>query len=234
MNEYIKPIPESAKHIYLDIGLSYGAPQSQVWLTNTSDLFVFGFEPNPDCLECLRNGNIQAKRDFHGKQIEDRFLQNNMCIIPVALGNVPEPTESTFYQMADDCGTSSIYRPTNSDIGPVKCVTTVPMYSLKHFFDLFPWDRFEYIEYIKIDAQGCDYDILVGAGDYLKERVVYVTAEPEFFYWSDCNHNNAHNIISYMQSQGFEYIRHPNTNDPTFLNTKFNHLRDTFFIWQKG
>ena len=45
----------------------------------------------------------------------------------------------------------------------------VPVYSLKHFFDLFPWDRFEFIDYIKIDAQGADFDIIKGAGDYLNE-----------------------------------------------------------------
>jgi FkbM family methyltransferase len=234
MNHYIKPIPENIKHVNIDIGLSYSAPQSQVWLSNTPDLFVFGFEPNPDCIESILNGNIQKKSSFHGTPIQQHFLENNFCLIPVALGNVPEPTHTTFYQMANDCGTSSIFTPTDSSIGPVKNVTTVPIYSLKHFFDLFPWEKFEYIEYIKIDAQGSDYDILVGAGDYLKERVVYITAEPDYLSWSNCSHNNASNITAYLESQGFERIHHPNTSDPTFINKKFHHLRDSIFIWQQG
>jgi FkbM family methyltransferase len=234
MNNYIRPIPENIKHINIDIGLSYNAPQSQIWLSNTPDLFVFGFEPNPECIESIRNGNIQKKRPFHGQPIQDNFLENNFCLIPVALGNIPEPTETIFHQMANDCGTSSIFTPCDTSIGPVKQMTTVPIYSLKHFFDVFPWDRFEYIEYIKIDAQGSDYDILVGAGDYLKERVVYITAEPDYLSWSNCPQNNASNITHYLESQGFERINHLNTSDPTFINKKLHHLRDSIFIWQQG
>ena len=60
MNDYIKQIPENIKHVNIDIGLSYNAPQSQVWLSNTPDLFVFGFEPNPDCYKIL-NKSINSQ-----------------------------------------------------------------------------------------------------------------------------------------------------------------------------
>jgi hypothetical protein len=54
----------------------------------------------------------------------------------------------------------------------------VPVYSLKHFFDIFPWDKYEYIEFIKIDTQGSDLDVVKGAGEYIK-KVVYITIEAE-------------------------------------------------------
>ena len=66
----------------------------------------------------------------------------------------------------------------------------------------------------------------------LKERVVFVTAEPDGYQYIGADDCNVPNIVNYMQSQGFIPVRHPNTNDPTFLNPKFMHLKD-LFISQK-
>jgi hypothetical protein len=150
----------------------------------------------------------------------------------VALSNVEKPTNMIFYTMSNDIGTSSLYEPVDFSLGPVKSNIIVPVYSLKHFFDVFPWNRFEYIEYIKIDAQGADFDIIKGAGDYLKERVVFITAEPESAQYNGCSHNTAENMNDYLRSQGFVRIVHPNTSDPTFLNIKYSHLYDKIYIRQ--
>jgi hypothetical protein len=236
MEQFIQNIkfPNNISCVKIDVGLSYNAPQSQVWLEHDPNLFVFGFEPNPECVQTLYNGNIQKKHPAHGTPIKQDYLDNRFCLLPVALGNVKEPIKMPFYQMQNDCGTSSLYEPIDSTIGPVKNIMHVQVFSLKHFFDVFCWDKFKYIEYLKIDAQGSDYDILVGAGDYLKERVVYITAEPECSQYANSNHNNTQNIQNYLESQGFERVSHPNTTDPTFLNRKFSHLKDSIFIWQRG
>ena len=138
-----------------------------------------------------------------------------------------------FYCLNNDCGTSILFKPIES-FNSIKEVIKVPVYSLKNVFDVFPWDKYEYIEYIKIDAQGADLDILKSGGDYLKERVVYVTAEPENTTYDNISHNNIDNIISYMESQNFINIKHPNTSDPTFINKKYLHLKDTIYISQIG
>lgn len=227
-------IPDHIKSIKIDIGLSYNCPHSQLWLENDPHLYVFGFEPNPDCIESIKSGNIQKRNACHGEPIKQEYLETRFGLIPVALGNVDSPKEMVFYQMSRDCGTSSLYYPNESELGNIKTITKVPVYSLKHFFDAFNWSRFEYIEYIKIDAQGADYDILLGAGDYLKDRVVYITAEPEHSTYSGCSQNNVENMTSYLESQGFQRITHPNTHDPTFINTKFMHLKDSIYICQLG
>jgi FkbM family methyltransferase len=236
MEQYIQSakIPDYIKSVKFDIGTSYGAPQSQVWLSHDPDVFVFGFDPNPDCINTIRAGNIQLQHIGHSQPIYQNYLDTRFCLIPVALYNVEQPKEMDFYMMCNDCGTSSLHTPIDSIIGPVKEVVKVPVYSLKQVFDVFPWDRFEYIEYIKIDAQGSDYDILVGAGDYLKERVVYITAEPEMYQYANCYHNSEHNMSNYLASQNFERIHHPNTHDPTYINKKFMHLKDQIFIYQQG
>lgn len=226
--------PENITSVKIDIGLSYNVPQSQVWLSHDPHVYVFGFEPNPECVDIIQRGNIQKKDSSHGEPIHQEFLDTRFSLFPIALGNVENPSEMNFYQMNNDCGTSSLYQPTDASIGPVKHMIKVPVFSLKHFFDLFPWERFPHIEYIKIDAQGSDMDILMGAGEYLKDRVVYITAEPEYASYANCGHNTSSNITAYLESQGFDRVNHPNTSDPTFINRKFSHLTDDIFIWQKG
>ena len=94
----------------------------------------------------------------------------------MALGNPKsEGIEVKYYKMNDDCGKSSVYYPVDKNLGPIDSIINTRLYSLKNFFDIFDWNRFPYIEYIKIDAQGSDYNIILGAGEYLKDRVVYIT-----------------------------------------------------------
>ena len=100
--------------------------------------------------------------------------------------------------------------------------------------DKIPWDKFEYIDYIKIDAQGCDLNILKSAGHYLQERVVYITAEADGHYYNGAEECNQDNIDNYMKSQNFERINHRNTSDPTYINKKYIHLKDKIWIHQCG
>jgi hypothetical protein len=232
MEEYLKNIPDNICNIKIDIGLSYNAPQSNNWLSNESNLFVFGFEPNPESVQTILQKNIIKREQFHAEPLKDEFINTRFRLLPFALSNVEESTIMDFYTMSKDTGTSSLFEPTAKHLGPIKSKITVPVYSLKHFFDLFPWDRFEYIDYIKIDAQGADFDIIKGAGEYLRDRVVYITAEPENTDYRGSSHNTVNNMTEYLKMQGFERIFHQNTSDPTFLNNKFKYLCHKIYIKQ--
>jgi FkbM family methyltransferase len=235
MNSYIESIDFSRfSSVKLDIGLSYNAPHSNMWLEqdNTGKLLVIGFEPNPDSVTCIQNKNIMKLHPAHSTPIQDKYIGTNFHLIPVALSNVEHPTTMDFYAMSGDVGVSSLYKPTYSGLGGIKEIIKVPVYSLKHFFDVFPWDKIDKVDYIKIDAQGADLDILKGAGDYLKERVVFITAEPECRQYENCHHNSDTNITEYLRSQGFERIHHMNTVDPTFINMKYISIAHDIFIAQ--
>jgi hypothetical protein len=237
MDKYVSfsNIPANINKVKIDIGLSADHPHSRNWLSQDNDLYVFGFEPNVESVNILKNIDFEFQKGLDSNPERNQFLYNlehNFLIIPVALGNVSEVSYVDFYQMDKDCGTSSLYAPIDKTLGPVKSIIKTPLYSLKHFFDIFDWDRFPYIEYIKIDAQGSDYNILLGAGDYLKDKVVYITAEPEHKQYENSENNTTENITNYLESQGFIQVFDRNTRDPTFLNKKYEHLKDAVHVFQ--
>jgi FkbM family methyltransferase len=226
-------IPEKCSHIKIDIGLSYNAPQSQVWLANEPNLMVFGFEPNPDLLDSISKGNIQKRHRAHGEPLQKKYIdEKRFSLVSVALSDVDKVEQMNFYINKNDCGTSSLFKHDEKYLGSIEKVVQVNVCSLKMFFDNFPWERFEYIDYIKIDAQGSDLNILKSAGKYLQERVVYVTAEPHGYQYYNAETCNTNNIINYMLSQNFIQINHPNTQDPTFVNSKFIELAKKIYINQ--
>lgn len=225
-------IPSSIKRVKIDVGLSYNAPQSQVWLQQEKDLFVFGFEPNPDSVLSLQSSNIQKQQPSHGQPLSDEN-KSRFHLFPVALSDVNEKQEMDFYMTTKDCGTSSLLKP-KEELGPIKAKVSVPVYSLAHFFDTFPWDRFPYIEYLKIDAQGSDLQIVKGAKQYLSERIVFVTLEPHGSLYEGGDDCTEEAIETYMRSNDFICIQHPNTVDPTFVNRRFLEVANSIFIYQRG
>jgi FkbM family methyltransferase len=227
-------IPSSCTHVKIDIGLSYTAPNSNKWLVKESDVFVMGFEPHPYCCEMISTSSFSQTSwlDFN---LEKRFIdEGRFKLFQYALSDVDSIRKQQFYSNKNDFGTSSLYTHNETILGEIGSVIDVNVISLKMIFDNFPWDKYEFIDYIKIDAQGSDINILKGAGDYLKERVVYVTAEPDGHYYIGCDDCNEENINNFMASQGFERIQHPYTVDPTYINKKFEHLKDKIWIHQSG
>lgn len=219
--------------IKIDIGLSYSAPISEVWLSHEPELIVIGFEPNPDSVESILSTKEIEKRHFcHGNPIQKKYINERFFLLPCALSDVDNMSEMDFYKTNGDTGRSSLYEP-NKDFDSAEKIK-VPVFSLKEFFESFPFEKYEYIDYIKIDAQGSDINILKSAGKYLAEKVVYVTAEPEHDFYKDCKSNTLENITNYLNSQGFERIEHENTSDPTYINSKYLHLKNKIYIYQDG
>ena len=214
--------------ICIDVGLSHNAPYTELWLRNNPSRFVFGIEPN------LNNIN-SIKRKMSG------MIDSKTYILPCAIDNIEELTHKTFYNTVNDPGCSSLYKPTDSSwIGEV---VTVPCINLATLFDYIPWDRFPYIEHVKVDAQGNDLRIIMSMGKYLSEKVVYLTAEVTSRESTQyhCNEmNSGHSskdVIDYMLKNGFVrstsksyyygYNYHENytdNNNMSFVNKRFMEL----------
>jgi FkbM family methyltransferase len=228
-------VPDNCTHVKLDIGLSYTAPVSNKWLIKEPNLLVLGYEPvieNCNNILSINNGKSHPFQDF---VLEKKFLyEKRFQLFNYALENVNEQTIGEMIINKNDKGTSSLYNHNQTRLGPIDYKQQTNIISLKMVFDKFPWDKFEYIDYIKIDAQGSDLNILKSAGDYLKEKVAYVTAEPDGEYYIGAETNTEENITNYMKSQNFERINHPFTVDPTYINKKFIEKKDEIFIHQCG
>jgi len=223
-------IPKDIKHVKLDVGLSYNAPHSQHWLVREDNLVVFGFEPNVDSINSIKKG-AKKLHPLHGEPLDPKFVGTRFFVFPCALSSVATGMQ-TFYVTNNDCGCSSLYKPKYFEVAKV---VKVPVFCLSDFFDLFPFDTHPIIEYIKIDAQGSDLEIAKGAGKYLRERVVYITLEPENSQY-EYTANSVKAIDEYMSEIGFTRDHRQNTSDPTYLNTKYVDYakNNDILIFQRG
>jgi O-methyltransferase len=225
-------IPEEVKHIKLDVGLSYGANMSQEWLTHEKDLVVFGFEPNPEAVRLLRSEHNPKQHPAHADVIEPRFIDTQFFILPIALGATKE-ADKDFYITTLDQGCSSFYKPSGV-LFDVSNVIKVPVFPLKDFLDHFPWDQFPYIEYLKIDAQGSDLDIIRGIDPYL-DRFVFITTEATVGnLYLNVKDNEVSKVDAYMMEKGFFRVIHPMASDATYLNYKFRDIAPNIYIFQNG
>ncbi len=228
-------VPTTIKNVKLDIGLSYSAPFSQTWLSNEDNSMVFGFEPNPTSITSIKSANNCKRDPSHGDVLDVKYLHTRFFLIPCALGTKTNEYVD-FYVMNGDEGCSSLYEP-NPDQFPenytIKEKIKVPIFKLSDFFELFPFDQIPYIDYIKVDAQGSDLDIIKSGGEWIQNHVVYITVEAENNQYKNPNENSEEAIQIYMTSIGFIHVQHPNTADPTYLNTKYLDLADAIYICQK-
>jgi hypothetical protein len=95
----------------------------------------------------------------------------------------------------------------------------VPVISLSDVFDLVPWDKISYIDQLKLETQGSDFDRLIGAGDYLN-KIVYLTLENSTHdqYKTE---DDYHKFDSYLEKYNFIKISEEGINS-TYLNN--NHI----------
>lgn len=192
-------IPKKIKQIKLDIGLSFAAPNSALWLSNFPDRIVYGFEPNPENVREIISGE-NRKRGNQYRYVNLKDINKRFFLLNVAIDNYP-PQFKKFYMTREDPGTSSLHKP---KIFKIKESTMVPCVSLSDFLSLIPWNRFKYIEHIKIDTQGNDLKVLQSAGKYLSEKVVFVTAECTA---KGYNYSHTKNELDvFMENHGFEFI----------------------------
>ena len=210
-NQQIK-LPNWCNKVSIDVGTSINAPNSEYWINSDDELCVFAFEPNPFNIEHLKKGDKIWPIHLDPQKINKSFF-----LIECALSK-GEPRVSNFYCTDSDSGTSSMFKP--SYFG-VREVVQVPVISLKSFFDLFPWEKISFIEHLKIDAQSADFDIVIGAENYLKEKVLYLSVETNTGN-QYLNSETPELMKEYIESQGF-YCEHWGQNG-RFLNTKFKHL----------
>ena len=196
-------IPSDYKRVSLDVGMAFNGPNTSEWVKNPS-MFVLGFEPNPTNLrilhlpyeETVAPPNYPYDRPTYW--LDSKYIGKQVQIFPFALSDEMGTTE--FYCTSNDPGTSSMYKPTRFDL---EAKVTVPKRTLSSILLHFPWDRIPYIDHLKIDAQGHDFEILLGSLSYL-DRVAYINVEMSVEGQYEDVPNKFHFINTLLQSQGFK------------------------------
>lgn len=218
-------IPDYAKTLNIDIGLSFCACHTNQWIKNNKDVFVISIEALPDNVKRIKEGK---QTDFHHRPKEHylntEFIDKRCVILNKAIVNNND-TVTRFFK-TKDFGQCSIYRPPSNkrNIYEVEQEITVESCKLKDIIESIVFnDTVQFISYIKIDVQGADLDVVKSGENVLVEKVAYITLEAETTYGSG-NKNSYENINAFLSSIGFIRIFLPNVQDPTFLNSRFTHV----------
>jgi len=185
-------LPEWVKRLKVDVGLSYSAPNAIQWIREDPSLIVFGFEPLAESCERLRNLiSGEADREQLAKQL---------IILPVALGQ--QSGEAQLHVTADDTASSSLLAP--KDMRQRESVT-VPVFPLADLMQALPWGKIQRVDYLKLDCQGLDLEILKSAGGGWLEKIAVITAESEDEQYLGSS-NGLQDLIGYMKSNGFIHM----------------------------
>jgi FkbM family methyltransferase len=184
--------PGWVKRIKIDVGLSYSASNSIEWIREDPNLMVFGFEPHKESCEALRK--------LISKQGDSEALERQLVILPVALGSYVGTAQ--LHVTADDSASSSLLAPKR--MAQLKSVT-VPVFTLVDLLQSIPWNRFARIDYLKLDCQGLDLEILKSTGREWIKKIAIVTAEPEDEQYKNST-NGIRALKEFMKSSDFIYF----------------------------
>ena len=243
----ISPLMRSIK---IDVGLAGEAPNSALWISESNDRFVLGIEPldyHWKMIENFETSNSKRPYPYGFKilQLEEEAVKLNrdficstkgrFCKIQCAIANVTEPTKKKFYQMdrtGGASGSSSLLKPTDKHPHFVENELDVDVLSLEMILDHIDWNRFPFIEQIKTDCEGFDFEVVKSIGKYL-DRILYITSEMSISnrdHWE--NSYDHEEYIRYMESNGFDVI-HRNNNDVVFINKNLAKMAEVFSIGMK-
>lgn len=210
-------IPKKINQIKLDVGTAMNAPNSAIWLENLSDRIVFGFEPNIKSIQELLTGK-NRKRGSNYKYLDLKYINKRFFVFNLAIDDC-EPQLKLFYLTSGDMGNSSLYKPYNFKI---KEKAYVPCIRLSDFLSLIPWNRFKYIEHLKVDTQGNDLRVIKSAGEYL-EKIVFISAESTAEGYEHSHKEKE--LDGFMSDNNFDFI--PGTDkggNKTYVNNKYKKL----------
>lgn len=184
----------TSKSVIVDVGCRWGFAEKFLKCDDLSQIEIYGFDP--DIKECNRLNNYY----------EDIGAGAIKCV-PIALGQ-KEGVERLYITKEPAC--SSLYKPNEgliNDFPALECIRLVGeelinVTKLKTWMNL---NKIEIIDYLKIDTQGSELDVLVGAGDELF-NVSCIDIEVEFneIYEGQPLFSD---VDKYLRGYGFELWR---------------------------
>ena len=228
--DFINKKISSGFKLRFDIGTSTNMPNGFEWLKEDKKIFVIGIEPHPEHFTAVKNELKQSN-------YEDRCY-----LIEAAIDNVSYSTKKTFYGLDGpetgcsdktlsgyDTGTSSLKKPKGRFTNSIKEIYNVNTISLKYILDHLDYGI---IDYIKVDTQGNDLNVLKSLGCHIKNVLTiqseydssgeYQNANTGYeldIFLSENNFEKYESVLCYYVDQNNNYMY--DVADYKYQNTKF-------------
>ncbi|MBI5576918.1 MAG: FkbM family methyltransferase [Deltaproteobacteria bacterium] len=239
--------PDSVKIVRIDVGLSTHASHSAWFLDLHKDRGSIGIEADPRCYDELIHGS-ELLPEVKRLVIDGQLIRHNgvnvatlgsrFILVRCAISDVRRYASLPFYltdaQLAGEnrqykvFGTSSLHVPSESHPSGGYRVADVPAIPLSEIIAAVP-DRFEFIEEIKVDTEGHDFNVLVSAGESIR-KAVYVTVEsgrtaPKHHHGIDVDSTNSTRslIERHMENMGFR-VDFEDSTDQRYINIRLEKL----------
>ena len=230
-------LPEWCTRVKIDVGLSHDAPQARRWIECDPNVYVIAFEP-------IEKNRFELKKNFI-ENPEYKFsehLKRQLIVLPFALSDVDGVVTTQMFVTMNDPGCSSLLEPAEFEVADYQQVEVT---SLNSILSYFPFELIPFIDHLKTDAQGSDFDIVKGTGDFL-QNIVVITSESENSQYKLSNNSNGA-LSNHLRQNGFELFNRKKakfrnlpirswTSDPTYINlTTFKLIdRNDLFLFQQG
>ena len=118
-------------------------------------------------------------------------------------------------------GSSSLLKPSEHHPHFIENIIEVPVISLEYLLEFVDWNRFPFIEHIKTDCEGKDYDVVRSIGKHL-DKILYITSEMAnntHHWYESCSQEE---FIKWMYNRGFRHKRYGG--DVCFINNRLDFL----------
>ena len=216
--------------IFIDVGASDGRVWKK-WMTIAPDARVFAFEPAPLNFNPMYNC---------------RFDYPNVKMFQTAVSSV-DNTETPFY-ISNDKNSSSLHPYNGESIRKWKyppgrrlfktdSVVNVPTMRLD---TLIKKEHIRYVDYLKIDVQGHELEVLKGLGNSItKVREIQVAATLTPFDLHQGQTNQSDTIMKFMTDNAFTLFKQERLSrnqevDYWFVNTRFSKILKNKFYHFSG
>jgi FkbM family methyltransferase len=212
--------------VFIDVGASDGRIWRS-WIKEAPDAHIYAFEPDPT--------------NFNAMQ-QHQSGRPNVIMQEVAISTVDSPSGIPFY-ISNDRNSSSVY-PYNVDnirkwkyppgrrLFKTDKIIQVPAMRLD---TLIKKERLRYIDFIKIDVQGHELEVLKSLGNSIsKVREIVLEASLTPFDIYEGQTNQIDNITAFMTENGFKIHKQDKLSrnqeiNIWFINTRFSKIQRNKF-----
>jgi|688.fasta_scaffold352340_2 FkbM family methyltransferase len=232
--------PQNIKKIRFDVGTGSTAPNTALWLKNNKDTAALCFEADPRNYDILISGGSTNQYQNKLRLSKKKYLLKNGKIVKkidpktvkifnIAISNSKKKKLNFYLTDKKNFGTSSLLVPIEEKLKQriVKKIK-IPTIKLEYFLREIDFDKFKYIEFLKIDTQGNDINVLKSCKKYLN-KICFVQAE----YWAynaykgeKNRYNSLNSIVKFMKKKNFDMYYYTVT-DVYFVN---NSLKKYIFL----